>query len=232
MEFEKELHFTVDWVTWRSDVWLKVLNRFQGKPDIKYLEIGSYEGKSVIWMMQNILNHPTSKADIVDSFMFKTEQLFRNNLKLSKVGDSVKVHIGESHLLTRTFAPNSYEIIYIDGCHCSRHVLSDAVLCWDLLKVGGIMIFDDYLYKDFPPDRVSPQATCDFFVEIFKEEVNVLYKDYELIIEKKKNIHSYDYPKLNPSARLMLRYTSSSLLILRLIKSKIANRIRRILRLT
>ncbi len=231
MELEKELHFTVDWVTWRSDLWLKVLDRFQAKPDIKYLEIGSYEGKSVIWMMQNILSHPTSKADIVDSFMFKTEALFRNNLNLSKVSDRVKVHVGGSHLLTRTFIPHNYEIIYIDGCHCSRHILTDAILCWDLLKVGGVMIFDDYLYKDFTPDQASPQVTCDFFVEIFKEEMNVLYKGYELILEKKKNIHSYDYPKLNSSDRLLLRYTSSGLLLIKLIKSKIAYKIRRLLRM-
>ncbi len=232
METEKELHFTTDWVTWREKVWLRILKRFQAEPGIRYLEIGSHEGRSIIWMMQNILSHPTSRADIVDSFMFNTEEIFRKNLKLSNVIDKVKVHKGQSHILARTFDIDNYDIIYIDGCHCSRHILTDAVLCWDLLKVGGIMIFDDYEYDKAPPDTISPKVVCDSFVEIFKNEISVLHKSYELIIEKKNNIHSYDYPKLNPNARLLLRYTSSGLLILRLIKSKIAYKIRRLLRLT
>jgi hypothetical protein len=34
-----------------------------------------------------------------------------------------------------------------DGSHRARDVLEDAVLSWPLLKVGGIMLFDDYLWQ-------------------------------------------------------------------------------------
>ncbi|MCM8831198.1 MAG: class I SAM-dependent methyltransferase [Candidatus Omnitrophica bacterium] len=33
------------------------------------------------------------------------------------------------------------------GNHNAPSVLMDAVLCWPLLKNGGILIFDDYLWK-------------------------------------------------------------------------------------
>ncbi|MCZ6464828.1 MAG: class I SAM-dependent methyltransferase [Proteobacteria bacterium] len=39
------------------------------------------------------------------------------------------------------------DFIYIDGCHEAACVLLDAVLSWDLLKVGGTMIFDDYVWS-------------------------------------------------------------------------------------
>ena len=41
------------------------------------------------------------------------------------------------------------DFIFIDGCHESREVLEDAILSWELLKVGGIMNFDDALWGDF-----------------------------------------------------------------------------------
>jgi predicted O-methyltransferase YrrM len=42
--------------------------------------------------------------------------------------------------------PNgSFDLIYIDGHHTIQCVLRDYVLTWPLLKIGGVMIFDDYL---------------------------------------------------------------------------------------
>ena len=37
------------------------------------------------------------------------------------------------------------DLIYIDGSHLAKDVLSDAILSWKLLKPSGVMIFDDYL---------------------------------------------------------------------------------------
>lgn len=41
-----------------------------------------------------------------------------------------------------------YDIVYIDGAHDTLNVLSDALLGWGLLREGGLMIFDDYDWKD------------------------------------------------------------------------------------
>ena len=35
-------------------------------------------------------------------------------------------------------------LIYIDACHDSQYVMTDAMLSWKVLKVGGYLIFDDY----------------------------------------------------------------------------------------
>lgn len=43
---------------------------------------------------------------------------------------------------------NKFDFIYVDGLHLSQDVLYDALLSFDLLKVGGILIFDDYLWFD------------------------------------------------------------------------------------
>jgi hypothetical protein len=47
-------NFSEDWFTENIPVWLKVLSPFKGKPNLNYLEIGVFEGRSVIWMLENI----------------------------------------------------------------------------------------------------------------------------------------------------------------------------------
>ena len=52
----------------------------------------------------------------------------------------------------------SYDIVYIDGWHSAFGAMADGVMSWPLLKVGGVMIFDDYLWvppKLGPPPRLG-----------------------------------------------------------------------------
>jgi len=50
----------------------------------------------------------------------------------------------------------NYDIVYIDGSHVANDVLQDAVLVWQLVKVGGFMIFDDYPFT-FPQKLGIPR---------------------------------------------------------------------------
>ncbi|KAF2420707.1 hypothetical protein EJ08DRAFT_529646 [Tothia fuscella] len=36
-----------------------------------------------------------------------------------------------------------FDFIYIDGSHVALDVLSDAVPCWPMLDVGGMLAFDE-----------------------------------------------------------------------------------------
>ena len=42
------------------------------------------------------------------------------------------------------YEPEKYNLIYNDGSHHSDDVIVDAFKAFEMLKVGGIMIFDDY----------------------------------------------------------------------------------------
>ncbi|MFK7974058.1 MAG: hypothetical protein AB8B66_04285 [Rickettsiaceae bacterium] len=42
----------------------------------------------------------------------------------------------------------------------------DIVSAWELLKVGGIMIMDDYLWKGYPEARLTPKPAIDGFLSI------------------------------------------------------------------
>jgi hypothetical protein len=61
----------------------------------------------------------------------------------------------------------------------------DAVLCWDLLKVDGIMIFDDYQWKldEYPPSR-RPKIAIDSFLTVFGPYIEVRHVGYQVIVRK------------------------------------------------
>ena len=39
----------------------------------------------------------------------------------------------------------SFDFIYIDPSHQAPDILTDAVLAFKLLRLSGVMVFDDYL---------------------------------------------------------------------------------------
>ncbi len=177
----------------------KYLSIFKGIPDIKFLEIGSFEGKATIWLLENILTHSSAKITCIDTFEGSSEHKFRcintknlydifvKNTDIHK--KKISVLIGKSQELLRREDMMSpiFNFIYIDGSHRASDVLEDAILSFRLLKKGGIIIFDDYQWK-FPGrkeyDIDSPRIAIDAFLSIFKEQYTLLSKEYQVVIEK------------------------------------------------
>ena len=85
---------------------------------------------------------------------------------------------------------NKFDFIYIDGSHQAADVLSDAVNAFKLLRPGGIMCFDDYLWHwaDRPYNPLdTPKAAIDAFTMIYAQKLQVLaLPPSQLFIEKKE----------------------------------------------
>jgi hypothetical protein len=65
-------------------------------------------------------------------------------------------------------------------------VLIDAILSWDLLKDGGVLIFDDYNWDSALPTEMRPAFALDVFQTLFRDDFLILVKDYQLIVRKAK----------------------------------------------
>jgi predicted O-methyltransferase YrrM len=63
-----------------------------------------------------------------------------------------------------------FDFIYIDGNHCCDNVLADAVMSWTMLKPGGIMLFDDYLYEDLPDVLDRGKIAIDAFCTCLQDK--------------------------------------------------------------
>lgn len=189
--------FSQDWFTQNSKYWERhIVPKLAGKSCLNFLEIGCFEGRATVWMMENILADPTSKITVIDTFEGSTEHqgsgvdvsqieaLFLSNIEPYK--EKVTVHKGYSQLVLRKFEPKeSYDLIYIDGSHHSVDVLEDAVLSFRLLKKGGILVFDDYTWMlpGEPNDR--PGIAIESFMSTHKETTDLIHIGWQVFLIKK-----------------------------------------------
>jgi predicted O-methyltransferase YrrM len=189
--YKYKYQFTSDWFTHNIPVWEKVLAPFRNKPEVRYLEIGLYEGRSVIWVLENILTHPTSRATGIDVFQGSYKDRYFTNIERSGASDRLRTITAYSQVALREMPLESFDIIYIDGSHAKEDVLEDAVLSWRLLKVGGLLIFDDYHWAGFAASGTSdrpadfPKTAIDAFAQCFHDHVEVVHNSYQLILRKK-----------------------------------------------
>jgi predicted O-methyltransferase YrrM len=117
--------------------------------------------------------------------MVGVEERFDNNvaLAISKVDTPVtfrKLQQTSSSALIQLLSSGDkrYDLIYIDGSHTAPDVLLDAVLAFRLLRIGGIMIMDDYLWTMEPQRSVdllnTPKLAIDAFTSIYMRKLRIL----------------------------------------------------------
>ena len=196
----KGYQFTQDWFSWNIPVWQHYLKKFIAQPNIKLLEIGSWEGRSSCWLLDNVLTHPSSRITCIDTFegsfehteVFKFADTYLQSLEarfdfnINQASASERVHklIGKSNEILRTLPLNTYDIAYIDGSHIASDVLEDAVLVWKLVKIGGLIIFDDYPFSFSEKPLWNTSVAVDAFLTIFSDKLQLTHKAYQVIIEK------------------------------------------------
>lgn len=180
--------FTYNWSHVR-EWWSDLFERYElpGKPNLNFLEVGCYEGQATLWLVENILTHPTSGITVVDTFAGSPElppQPYLYERFMENVGHNYKVAVirENSRKALRNLAIGR-DFIYIDGSHHSRDVLCDAVQSWELLKPGGLLVFDDYGWST-PEDQNGPAPAIDAFCACYMDELKVIHCDYQVAVEK------------------------------------------------
>lgn len=61
-------YFTQDWFSVNIPLWTELFGPIMGQPNLRFLEIGSFQGRSSVWLLQNVLTHPTSRLTCVDTW--------------------------------------------------------------------------------------------------------------------------------------------------------------------
>jgi predicted O-methyltransferase YrrM len=179
--------FTKDYITNYVDIWTRHLGEFRGKPDIHFLEVGTFEGRTAIWFLDNILTDPSSTITCIDFFENPgTEERFDHNIAVSgRSGRVIKLY-GKSEDILPIVRRKLYDAIYVDAGHRADEVHSDATLCWPLLKVGGVIGFDDYEWRLHRRPEDRPQQAVDRFLEEHRNEVAIVHKGYTVLAKRLK----------------------------------------------
>jgi predicted O-methyltransferase YrrM len=200
---EEGLKFTTDWISRHTGKWDQFLGHLVGKSVVQFLEIGSWEGRSTCWFLQNILTDDSAHITCIDTFegapsevelhehireaVPNIEEFFDHNIKHIGAESKVTKVKGYSQEIMRTLPTNYYDVIVIDGSHIASDVYMDAGLAWMLLKEGGIIIFDDYQWNcmiDPESDALKPRPAIDAFIQCFADKIEVLDADLQAIIKK------------------------------------------------
>jgi len=162
------------------------------------LEIGCFEGRSSCWFLQNVLADDGVLVS-VDTFAGSMEHdgmdfsevrnRWSNNTDKAKKPSQIVNLWDDPSLLAMSdllFTKNEFDLIYIDGSHEAADVMTDACMGYHLLKVGGSMIFDDYLWNMNWAYYQRPKPAIDAFVELFYGRVAVTSCGYQLIVKRLK----------------------------------------------
>ncbi|MEG4207923.1 tetratricopeptide repeat protein [Microcoleus sp. Pol7_A1] len=177
----KDYQFTQDWFTHNIPIWQRHLQEFTGIAEFQVVEIGSFQGMSACWLLDNILTHQTAKITCIDLFF---QQHFKGNIVKTGAADRVIELEGYSQDLLVNLTSEYYDVAYVDGCHKPTSALQDAILSWRLVKVGGLMIFDDYEFTFPDSPEQDTKIGIDVFLEMFGSQLEVVHKGYQLIVKK------------------------------------------------
>ena len=189
--------FTQDWFHWAPAVWEQLIPLVPDR--LNLLEIGSFEGRSAVWLAENMVEDE-GNIQCIDTWeggeehsngeMTGAEERFLHNMNVFEAKHPNRAIIQIKDTSTRALArffekEYSYGFIYIDGSHIAKDVLTDACMAWPLLKQGGIMVFDDYMWGN-PRDILHrPKPAIDAFINLFAEEVDVIHLGYQAVVRKK-----------------------------------------------
>jgi predicted O-methyltransferase YrrM len=197
-------HFTSDWFSNNALVNFDYITNYINKEKQinSILEIGSHEGRSACWMLENMLSD-TGAMTCIDPFADRPvtafaedsipedrtiETRFRANIAEVKGADqtvNVMVDLSFPALAQLIVNKQQYDFIYVDGTHHADEVLADAVMCFGMLQSGGVMLFDDYLWEDDPRHLGRCKASIDAFVNMFYDRLKLGLVNYQLAIVKK-----------------------------------------------
>ena len=157
----------------------------------KILEIGCFEGLSSVFFDDNFLDNSNSSLTCVDPFLTinnndhkqflqnNEENNFDFNISICKKSDRIRINKITSDAF---FECNNqtYNFIYIDGCHEPDFIKRDMENSFYILEKNGIMWMDDYCGGD----GIQIKNAMDAFLGKYNGQYKLIHRGYQLAIKK------------------------------------------------
>jgi len=156
--------------------------------NFKYLEIGSYEGNSALYVSTNF---PESNVTCVDLWEGVEEYEGKDFSVIEKNFDSNLQGLNNINKIKSTsdnfFIKNKimFDFIYIDGNHKFDYVFRDCENAWRFLNKGGFLVCDDYIWNYYKELLDNPCYAINSFIKKKNREIKVLSVTNSQIFIKK-----------------------------------------------
>lgn len=200
-----EYEFTTDWLSIHVHLWERWMARIPERK--RFLEIGSYEGRSSCWFIEHGFQGG-GELTCVDPWIGNGEhapagvpiddkkQRFDRNVEIAKArrlaadGTAVNVLVNQMPSLewlaqAQRDKKEYFDYIYVDGSHTAKDCLTDCILAWPLLRPGGFMNIDDYIWSDGSIANQSPKWGIDVFTSMWGGELDFVGAGAQVVVRKR-----------------------------------------------
>lgn len=177
-----QARFSQDYTAGRGYLWWGAFQPDRGRIR-DYLELGSWEGQSAVfaaWLF------PEARITAVDWFSNEDANA-RFDLNTRPFESRLEKIPGTTwDVLNRLGAEGRrFDVIYIDADHRFDTVLLDTVLSWPLLRPGGYLIWDDYLWSAPAwPAKLNPKPAVDSWLASRADSVEVVFAGEQICVRK------------------------------------------------
>lgn len=183
---DRDYYFTRDYFSYRLPTWQPILQPLMGKENLKILELGSYDGMSTCWFLDSVLTDDSAQLVCIDP---QIEPKLKDNLAATKAPHKVTLLKGTVKQHLPNLPAYSFDLANLQD---RRKSIDDAFensqAVWQLLKVGGLMIFNDYGWRTTQDSEINnPKAGIDSFLKTVNgqwESVSFIPQSFQLIIKK------------------------------------------------
>ncbi|MGR5148168.1 class I SAM-dependent methyltransferase [Photobacterium alginatilyticum] len=189
--------YTYDWTSIHAENFKQCFEQINEKK--RALEVGCYEGRTTAML-----------ADVFDEVV-GVEPAPRG-LLLETAAENENVTICKGLLYdVLNQVGSDFDFVYIDGSHIGQDVMLDVQLAWKKLKIGGVLLIDDYEWYNDPyivsmfndgfidslelehkeyRSRFSPKRAVDAWLSVSVES-DVFIENYQLAVKKLRNINEH-----------------------------------------
>jgi SAM-dependent methyltransferase len=180
--------YTQDWFSYHQAMWLTYFGSLAGRPGLRFLEIGSFEGRSACWIAEHLLTGEGSILVCVDPFSGYPDQErnFDHNVNASPdTAHKILKLRGRSCDVLHFLPAEGFDFIYVDGAHAALDVIQDAAEAWKLLKPNGVVVFDDYQSTALPVlSGLAVKPAIDAFLGMMDGHYDLIFKGWQVAIRK------------------------------------------------
>lgn len=197
--YDEKYKFTEQWFDPMIPAWEELFSYHSG--EIKnVLEVGCFEGRATIFVCENLLQEGAN-YDIVDTFegtleesgmVGAAERLQEDNFIYNNFTHNISHHPQINFNIFKGYSQNilptlvqqdkKYDFIYIDASHRADDTFVDAYYAHKMLNKNGVLIFDDFGWKDPNAPHVvsSPELGIRMFFTVYDDCYKIVMSGYQL----------------------------------------------------
>lgn len=170
-----------------------------GRDNYRALQIGAFVGHASRWLCKYILTGKGAMLTDVDTWQGSDEKAHQewdwNDVYNAYIENLYPYHfrrVNHFRLESDIFFENlanlqhkrEYDFVYIDGDHTAKQVYLDGLRGWKYLKVGGVIAFDDYEWRESTDPTLSPKQGVDMLLDTLEGRYETLLKGYQVWLRK------------------------------------------------